>query len=194
MRVSAALAVLAVALLCSGCGLSTRGNLRADVTQFDLSAGNEPYFDQGGITYQIQESRQLNPFSDDADDFTGLGPAAQNIPGSDFWFGVFLWAKNQSKRTLMTASQSSFVLTDSEGQSFHPVRLSPTNNPYAWGAEALPQNGIEPGPDTIASSGTTGGGLILFKLPQSAYQNRPLTLHLYAHGATSHASSVSLDL
>ena len=194
LRLVAALAVLAaVALLCSGCGLSTRGNLRADVTQFDLSAGNEPYFEQGGITYQIQESRQLNPFSDDADDFTGL-KSAQSIPGSDFWFGVFLWAKNQSNRTLMTASQSSFVLTDSAGQSFHPTRLSPVDNPYAWGAQALAKNGIEPGPDTIASSGTTGGGLILFKLPQSAYQNRPLTLHLYAHGATSHASAVSLDL
>jgi hypothetical protein len=193
VRLGALLGLLAVVLLCSGCSLSTRGTLHADVTQQDLSAGNEPYFVQGGITYQIQESRALNPFSDDVEYFAGLKDA-QKIPGADFWYGVFLWAKNQSKRTLITASQSSFVLTDSDGNVYHPTRLSPSINPFAWSAQALGQNDTEPNPDSLAASGTSGGGLILFELPQSVYQNRPLTLHLYAHGSTTHASYISLDL
>jgi hypothetical protein len=179
--------VLAAGLLLSGCSLTARKVLPG-VTQDQLAAGTEPYFNVGGITYQIQESRQLNPYSDDVDDFTGI-KTAQSIPASDFWYGVFLWAKNQNKQTLTPASK--FVLTDSAGNSYSPTTL-PSVNPFAWTSTPLEQNDIDPNPDSIAAAGTTGGGLILFKLPTSAYQNRPLTLHIYAQGA-SKAASVDLD-
>ena len=37
--------------------------------------------------------------------------------------------------------------------------------------------------DSTASNGSTGGGLILFKLNESVYSNRPLTLEIFAPGA-----------
>jgi hypothetical protein len=187
LRLTALLGVIAASLLLSGCALTARKVLTG-VSQAELTAGVEPYFNVGGVTYQIQESRQLNPYSDDYVDFTGL-KGAQSISGNDFWYGVFLWAKNQSARTLTPASK--FVLTDSAGDSYSPTAL-PSINPFAWTAQPLEQNDIEPDPDSIASAGTTGGGLILFKLPTSVYQNRPLTLHIYAQGAST-AASVDLD-
>jgi hypothetical protein len=189
LRAAALLAVLALALVLSGCGVSQRKVLTG-VTEQILSDGQEPYFNVGGITYQIQESRQLNPFSDDVEYFGGI-KTAQSIPGSEFWYGVFLWAKNQNKQNVKTASK--FVLTDSEGDSFAPTKLNPNLNPFAWTSTSLAQNAIEPDPDSIAASGDTNGELILFKLPEDAYQNRPLTLHIYAPGAAK-AAAVSLDL
>jgi hypothetical protein len=183
------IAVLAAALSLSGCSLTARKVLTG-VSQNQLAAGVEPYFNVGGITYQIQESRQLNPYSDDVEYFAGL-KNAQSIPGDDFWYGVFLWAKNQNKKTLTPASK--FVLTDSAGNSYSPTKLNPSVNPWGCYATQLAQNDINPDPDSIASSGTTGGCMVLFELPVSVYQNRPLTLHIYAQGA-SKADSVDLDL
>ena len=160
------------------------------ISQNQLSAGVEPYFDVGGITYQIQESRQLNPYSNDVEFFTGL-KSAQSIPASDFWFGVFLWAKNQHTNSLTTASR--FVLTDSAGNAYLPTPLNPKVNPFAWTPQTLAHNDIEPNADSIPGQNPIGGSLVLFRLPQSAYQNRPLTLHIYAQGS-SHGDSVSLDL
>ena len=189
-RALALVAVLGAALLLSGCGLSQRKVL-SGVSQDVLSSGQEPYFDVGGVTYQIQESRQLNPYSNtDVQFLTGL-KGAQQISGSDFWLGIFLWAKNQHRQTLNTASK--FVLTDSAGNSYNPTPLNPNINPFAWTSTALGRDDIEPSADSIAGQGPVGGGLIIFDLPQSAYQNRPLTLHIYAPGSST-AGAVSLDL
>ncbi len=189
LRLAVIFAVLAAALSLSGCSLTARKVLTG-VTQNELTAGPEPYFNVGGITYQIQESRQLNPFSDDVEYFAGL-KNAQSIPGSEFWYGVFIWAKNQNKARKTTASK--FVLTDSAGNSYSPTQLNPSVNPWGCYATQLAQNDINPNPDSIASSGTTGGCMVLFELPTAVYQNRPLTLHIYAQGA-SKAADVDLDL
>jgi hypothetical protein len=180
---------VAAALSLSGCSLTGRHNL-AGISQDQLSAGTEPYFFVGGITYQVQESRQLNPYSDDVEYFAGL-KTAQSISSGDFWYGVFLWAKNQNKQAVDTANK--FVLTDSAGNSYSPTTLNPSVNPFAWSSTSLAPDAIQPDPDSIAASGTTDGGLILFKLPVAAYQNRPLTLHVYGYNAPK-GDSVDLDL
>lgn len=173
-----------------GCGLSNRKTL-TDVSQNELSAGAEPYFDVGPITYQVQESRQLNPFlPDDAQYFTGVA-GAQNLAPSKLWFGVFLWAKNQTAQTHTTAGR--FQLVDSSGHIYYPTTLNASSNPFAWSAMKLSQNGTEPALDSTAASGPTGGSLVLFEVDQSIYSNRPLTLEIFAPGATK-PSTVSLDL
>jgi len=180
-------ALLAVGL--SGCGLANRKTL-TDVSQNELSAGAEPYFDVGAITYQVQESRQLNPFlADDAQYFTGV-PGAQNLTPSQLWFGVFLWAKNQTTHTQTTADR--FELVDSAGTVYQQTQVS-QSNPFGWTSMQLLQNGTEPGLDSIAAAGPTGGSLVLFKVDQSIYSNRPLTMEIFAPGATK-PSTVSLDL
>jgi hypothetical protein len=189
LRLAGFVAVIAVALLLSGCSLSQRKVLTG-ITEDQFSNGIEPYFNVGGITYQIQESRALNAFGSDVEYFAGV-KYAQNIPPGDFWYGVFLWAKNQSNQTLTTAGH--FVLTDSAGNSYHPVKLNPNINQFAWTPMPLAKNDIEPNADSVMATDSPGGGVVLFELPYSVYQNRPLTLHIYAQGATK-AASVSLDL
>jgi hypothetical protein len=190
LRLPLLLAVAALAVGVSGCGVEHR-NVATGVSQDELSAGNEPYFNVGPVTYQIQVSRQLNPFdSADVQYLAGV-QGAQDLPGDQFWYGVFLWAKNQSGAYRKTVD--SFKLVDSDGNVFTPTALNPSLNPYAWSAQTLMPNGIEPQADSTASNGPNGGGLVLFKLPQAVYSNRPLTLEMFAYGSTK-PSRISLDL
>jgi hypothetical protein len=184
------LAVGAMAVGVSGCSIEHRTD-QTGVTQDELSAGGEPYFWAGPITYQVQISRQLNPYDPiDVQYLAGL-TGAQDLTPQQFWYGIFLWAKNQTDRYIATSD--TFKLLDSSGQVFTPTPLNPSLNPYAWTAQTLAPDGIEPAADTTASNASAGGGLILFKLNQTVYSNRPLTLLVYAPGSTT-PSRVSLDL
>jgi hypothetical protein len=180
--VVALLGAVVLALALSACARKDH------VTSAD--AGNL-YVNAGPLTYQVQVTRALNPFStEDAQYLAGI-PNAQKIPANQLWFGVFLWAKNQSKRSAQTAD--TFKLVDSNGDVFTPVALNASVNPYAWTRQTLNHDAIEPMADSTASSGSTGGGLILFKLDQNVYSNRPLTLEVFAPGSAK-PSKVSLDL
>jgi hypothetical protein len=190
LRAATLLGVIALALALSGCSLTGRKTLTG-VSQADLSAGGEPYFNVGGVTYQVEESRALNPFdNEDVQYFAGL-KGAQSIPATKFWYGVFLWAKNQNKQTMKTSD--TFELTSSDGTVYKPTTLNSNINQYAWTQQSLEQDSTEPNPDSTAASGPTNGGLVLFQLNNSAYQNRPLTLDIYAPGSTK-PNTVSLDL
>lgn len=187
LRLALVLTVGALAIALGGCARTTL----TGVSQDQLSAGTEPYFNVGAVTYQIQISRQLNPFgSEDVQYLAGVQDA-QDLPADQLWFGIFLWAKNQGKQVQNTAD--TFEIVDSEGTVYHPTVLNPSINPYAWTSEALSQNQIEPLPGSTASNGSTGGGLILFKLNDSVYSNRPLTLEIFKTGDPK-PSKVSLDL
>lgn len=189
LRAAPLLALAAVALALAGCGRTTLTGVSED----QLSNGDEPYFNVGPVTYQVQISRQLNPFlPDDVQYLTGV-KNAQSLPGTNFWYGVFLWALNQNKQTEQTAGIKDFELTDSAGNVYKPVQLNPNLNPFAWSAESLGQNQVQPAPNSIASNGSAGGDMLLFDLPESVYSNRPLTLRISAPGEQK-PSDVSLDL
>ena len=148
--------------------------------QDELSNGGEPYFWTGPVTYQVQISRQFNPFNTYDVQFLAGVQGAQSISAQQFWFGVFLWAKNQSGHIVKTTDK--FELIDSAGDAYTPTALNASVNPFAWSSELLSPDDIEPVADSAASDSSPGGGLILFKLNQSAYSNRPLTLKVFAPG------------
>jgi hypothetical protein len=177
----------ALALGVGACGLAQRIN---HPTSADAN-NNAIYVDAGPVTYQVEISRSLNPYStEDAQYLAGI-PKAQSIPADQLWFAVFVWAKNQSGRTQTTTNH--FAITDSAGTVFHAWPLNPQVNPYAWTAERLAPDEIEPEPDTTASYGPTQGGLVLFRLSTAIYANRPLILDIYAAGQ-SKPTTVTLDL
>ncbi len=62
------------------------------------------------------------------------------------------------------------------------MAINPSLNPYAWTAQSLAPGDTEPAPGTTASFGPTQGSLLLFKLPTSVYDNRPLTLEIRRPG------------
>jgi len=152
--------------------------------------GEGVYVDAGPLTYQVQLSRELNPYAtEDKEYLTGVS-ASPPQPDEE-WFAVFLWAKNETNTSQTTSD--SFAIVDTEGNRYYPVAIDSAVNPFAWTPQTLEPLGTEPGPDSAASFGPTQGGLLLFKLNDSVYSNRPLTLEIYAHGQ-SQPSTVSLDL
>ena len=180
-----------------GCALLAALGLAACGSKhpYDATAENNGYYVRAGsLYYQLQVSRELNPFSvEDHQYLTGL-PAGTAAPSAkQLWYGVFLWAKNYGKQPQATGGTSAFVITDTQGDRFYPVPLNSTINQYAWTAQTLRPLGIEPGPDTTASFGPTQGGLLLFRLIDTVYDNRPLTLEITVPGRSS-PSTISLDL
>jgi hypothetical protein len=153
---------------------------------------NGVYITSGPITYQLQVSRELNPFlTEDAQYVSGL-PAGSGTLGPDqLWYGVFLWAKNQTKHAELTAH--SFTIVDSSNHTYYPIHVNPEVNGYAWTPQLLPPSGQEPKLNTTASFGPTQGSLLLFKLPTTVYANRPLTLQIYPPGG-GQPGTISLDL
>ncbi len=157
------------------------------------SAENNGVYEQAGnVTYQLQISRQLNQYSTEDSAYVKGVPAGQgSLSPSQLWYGVFLWAKNQTNSPQRTTNN--FDIVDTEGNHYYPVTLNAGLNPFAWTAQTLPPGGTEPGPNTVASDGPTQGALVLFKLNESVYSNRPLKLEIRSPGGRVQAT-VSLDL
>lgn len=181
-------AVGVAALVISGCGRTTV----TGVTQQDLSAGGtEPYFNVGAVTYQVQISRQLNPFNTQDVQYLAGVKGAQDLAPNQLWFGVFLWAKNQTTQVHDTAD--SFELVDSAGTVYKPTPVNASLNPFAWTRQPLGQDQIEPAVGSIAANDSSGGSLVLFKLNDAVYSNRPLDLLIF-QPRNHKPNRISLDL
>lgn len=177
--------VAAMALGLAACGRESHPE-QADANN------NGGYVDAGPITYQLQVSRQLNPYATEDSQYLAGLPAGTARPKPDeMWYGVFLQAKNQSDQTATTTD--TFDIRDTQGNVYRPIQLNTSENPYAWKSVPLAPSGVEPGPDTTASFGPTQGRLLLFKLPTQVYSNRPLTLQIHSPDQST-PSSISLDL
>jgi hypothetical protein len=178
--------ILAVALVAAA-GLTACGK----ESHPDTSLNDGVYVNAGPVTYQMQISRELNQYSvEDRQYVSGL-PAGTGALGPDqLWYGVFLWAKNQTDHPQLTADR--FAITDSNGDTFHPLRLDAELNGYAWTQQLLEPGGTAPAPNTTASFGPTQGGLLLFKLPTAVYSNRPLTLQIFSPAGEK--GEIDLDL
>lgn len=155
---------------------------------------NGVYVTAGPLTYQLQVSRQLNQYAtEDRLYITGVPAAQSSLGPRQLWYGVFLWAKNQTKTRQTTTNN--FDIVDTEGTHYFPIAVNPQLNPYAWTAQSLPPEATEPGLDTAASFGPTQGSLLLFKLPNSVYDNRPLILEIRSPSANGKVwATISLDL
>jgi hypothetical protein len=183
--------ILFLCALTLAVGLTACGHKEAHPTQADAN-NNGGYVDAGPVTYQLQISRELNPYQvEDSTYIKGL-PAGSTAPSAQqFWYGVFLWAKNQTHHDYTTLAN--FEITDSQGDAYYPLKLDPNVNPFAWTPQTLAPNQIEPGPNTVASAGPTQGGLLLFRLNDTAYSDRPLTLWLLS-ADNKKLGSISLNL
>jgi hypothetical protein len=166
-------------------GLSACGQL-SHPTEAD---GEGVYVDAGPITYQVQISRELNPYATEDRQYLNGVSAATPKPDQE-WFAIFLWAKNQSHGTATTSDR--FDIVDTEGTRYYPVQINPQVNPFVWTSQTLKHGGTEPAPDSPGWFSSTQGLEVLFKLSNSVYSNRPLTLEIYPQNGKP--STVSLDL
>lgn len=183
-RVSILASVAALALGLAACGRKANP---------PTAENDGVYVTAGPITYQLQVSRSLNPYAtEDSQYLKGLPRADASLAPNQLWYGVFMWAKNQTKRSAATAN--AFDIVDTEGNRYYPLPVNPGLNGYAWAPQILKPGAIQPGPDTQASFGPTQGSLLLFKLNTTVYDNRPLLLEIRGGPARKVWSTISLDL
>jgi hypothetical protein len=150
------------------------------------------YLDVGGLTYQVQLSRFLNPGDvEDKEYLHGLPEGiSPQLPGDETWFGVWMRVKNYSDEALKPTNE--FTIIDTEENEFRPVPLDSAANPFVYEPILLQHAQVLPTPDSAAASGPIQGSLILFRLKTDSLQNRPLKLEIEQNGAET--GEVDLDL
>lgn len=128
---------------------------------------------------------------------------------NEVYFGVFLQAANDTDQPLRTAALSGFEIRDSlwvegapdaEEHVFEPMSASNARapaNPFLYRQGVVPAavgtgSGTWPLPGSGAGSSTTAAYLLIFKIPQSKLENRPLVLHM--KGPTGGEAEVDLDV
>jgi hypothetical protein len=156
------------------------------------SGAAAPYLDVGPLVYQVQQSRQLNPFdTEDSAYLAGL-PAAQRqlLPGQE-WFGVFLQVYNHSGQSHPAAT--SLTVTDTQGNTYSPLLTEPTNS-FAYRAGLVPASGQLPVPDSVGSFGPVQGALLLYKIQIVSLDNRPLKFNIADPINPAERASAELDV
>jgi hypothetical protein len=191
VRKSMLSALLAVALITgTGCGDShtkvTTGTYAGE------SGANAPYLDVGPLTYEVQLSRQLNPFdTEDAAYLEGLSPLQRALTREQEWFGVFLQVYNRTSTSQLPAS--SLTISDTQGNVYKPLAPEQANS-FVYRAEAVPGKGRLPSPDAVAASGPTQGALLLYKIQIASLNNRPLKLTIVDPSDPARTATSELDV
>lgn len=184
-----ALAVLAATAL-AACGDShtkvTTGTYAGE------SGKNAPYLDVGPLVYEVQLSRELNPYdTEDSQYLQGLSPEQRKLEAGQEWFGVFVQVYNNHSERLPAASE--FTISDTQGNTYTPIVPGAVNQ-FAYRGGAVPGNGRVPELDTIAADGPTQGALLLFKIQTVSLDNRPLTFKIVDPTDAAQTASAELDV
>jgi hypothetical protein len=139
-----------------------------------------------GIDYDIFITRELNlRVPPDSAYYKGPEPGkGQTL------YGIFLQACNHGKKARQTASR--FKVVDSQGNSFTPTPL-PRGDAFAYQPRLLTPDQCIPVAGSVAQLGPTAGAMLLFRLPLSITENRPLELEISA-GPPNQTRRVQLDL
>ena len=172
-RAALLIAAALLALAVTGCGSS------AIIGGHGEDEGT--YLTIGNLKYQVQVSRQLNPYDiEDRAYLSGL-PASEKLRPDEEWFAVFMRVQNRTDRPLPAAT--TFQLRDTAGNVYTPVPLQPSN-PFAYFGETVPAKSQLPLPDSPAANFPgLNGALLLFRLRNFSFiENRPLVLTVYPPG------------
>jgi hypothetical protein len=191
LRKSALIAlVLLAATALAACGQS---HSRVSTgTYAGESGANAPYLNVGPLAYEVQLSRELNPFdTEDASYLQGLSPAQRTLAPGQEWFAVFLQVYNNSSQALPAAGD--ITIADTQGNSYTPI-LPDQSNQFAYRAGTVQANGRLPILDSIASAGATQGALLLFKIQIVSLDNRPLKLTIVDPTDAAQTASAELDV
>jgi hypothetical protein len=154
-------ALLAILFGVSACGSSSEHKEVVEGEPVEL----------GELQYNVIFSRFLNP--NDNEDSAYLVGQPKPPPGSAY-FGVFFEVHNDSEEPQTLAD--SFTITDADHEQFEAAE---SESLYAlpFGAQVESQEQI-PLVDSTAQQGPIEGAVVIFELPASASENRPLILEI----------------
>jgi hypothetical protein len=180
------LAVLAL----SACGQShtrvTTGTYAGE------DGANAPYLYVGSLTYEVQLSRELNPFNaEDAAYLQGVPAAERKLEPGQEWFAVFMQVYNSTPREYQASRD--IVISDTENNSYTPLELGEINQ-FAYRAGAVVPHSQLPTPGTIADDDPAQGQLLLYKIQIASLDNRPLQIKIVNPENPSESASAELDV
>jgi hypothetical protein len=139
----------------------------------------------GGLEYTVYITRELN-LKITPDQAFYNGPEA---PPGQTYYGVFLQVCNTGGAPKPSAD--TFKVTDNQGNEFQPTPTDP-KNPFDYKARTLPKDECIPQAGSVAQLGPAEASMLLFKLPLTNTENRPLDLEIQAPDGDS--KSIELDL
>jgi hypothetical protein len=193
-RISRSIALVALALIAAfALGACGESHTRVTTGTYAGASGkNAPYLNVGPLVYEVQISRELNPYNvEDAAYLKGVPAAQSQLHPGEEWFGVFMQVYNNTDVPHPIASN--ITITDTEGNTYYPVALASTNS-FAYRPEQLAAKAQIPAPNTIAASGPTQGALLLYKIKVISLDNRPLTIKIADPLASTQTASAELDV
>jgi len=156
------------------------------------SGASAPYLNVGPLVYEVQLSRELNPYNtEDSTYLQGLTPAQRTLAPGQEWFGVFLQVYNNTSQPLPAATE--LTITDTQDNAYTPVVPGETNL-FAYRGGLVAPKGRLPEPDTAAAAGPTQGALLLYKIQIVSLDNRPLKLKIVDPTDASQTASAELDV
>jgi hypothetical protein len=183
-RLLTSVAVVALALVAAGCGNKEAKTLHGST--------EGTYLDLGDLKYQVQISRLLNPASiEDRAYLVGLSASQRQLRPGQQWFAVFMRVENDSQKTGRAATD--YQIVDTQNQKFRPIQIG-SANVFAYRGGVLQPKDVLPAPDSPSGQGTIQGSLLLFKIPNANFENRPLELDIRSPDAPGQTASVDLDV
>jgi hypothetical protein len=132
-----------------------------------------------GLSYTVYITRELNLRDpEDHDYYQG-----REAPPGFNYYGVFITVCNDVNHTHGGASTpvNNFRIIDTENKQYNPTHL-PATNVFAYRPRPLSAKQCVPTPGSAPATGPIGGSLLLFKLPVSSIDNRPLDLEINPQG------------
>jgi hypothetical protein len=186
-RLALVLALLAV--VAAGCGHDEN-----EATAIQQTAETEGlYLDVNGLKYQIQLSRYMNPADvEDQEYLVGLGENAAAPGGDEIYFGVWVRVENVSEDETLPAA-SEWAIHDTQENIYRPIPLDTDINPFAFEPVDVPPKTVIPLASSAAGQGPIQGSLLLFKIRNESFQNRPLELK-FSNGGGSQEGTYDLDV
>jgi hypothetical protein len=186
---------LAVLALLAALALSACGDSHTKVTTGTYageSGAHAPYLNVGPLIYEVQISRELNPFdTEDSSYLAGLAPAERQLAPGQEWFGVFVQVYNNGSVELPAARNPS--ITDTQGNTYAPLVPGQANE-FAYRAGMVPAKGQLPLPSTVSADGPTQGALLLYKIQIVSLDNRPLKITIANPSDPAETASAELDV
>jgi hypothetical protein len=149
------------------------------------------YIDVGGLKYQVQISRVLNPTDREDRDYLVDLPADQQLKADENWFAVFMRVENDSDKA--APATDAYSIKDTQGNVYKPIAMGP-KNVFAYRPAVLQPKDILPLPSTGAAENTIQGAMVLFKIPVANFQNRPLELLIPSPEGGGETGTVNLDV
>ena len=166
LRTAVATALFAV--FATGCGGGTGVVTTAETEGL--------YLDINGLKYQIEMSRYMNPNDiEDREYLVGLPESSAPPTEDEIYFGVWVRVENVSETETRPAA-SVWEIHDTQENIYRPLPIDPDVNPFVFEPVDVPPKTVLPLATSAAGQGPTQGLLLLFKIRNESFQNRPLEL------------------